>query len=125
MTALLHKKVRGFTLIEVLVAVAILGFTVPAIMLLMMKQTDYAGALRDKTIANWIAENKATELRLQRVFLQNLLQREQRTTVEMAGADWFVSVDIEKAEIWVKYIIKVSREEDQILATLETYLHGT
>jgi hypothetical protein len=63
---------------------------------------------------------------LERVFLQQLLQREQRDTVEMAGTEWAVAVDIEKAEIWVKYIITVSREQgQQPLATLETYLHDT
>lgn len=116
------KNLSGFTLIEVLVAVAVIGAVLPALMLLMIKQVDYAGAIRDKTIAHWLAENKATELRLERVFLQRLLNREENNNVEMAGAEWFVKVDIDKAQIWTKYTITVSREEDKPLAILETYL---
>ncbi len=120
-----RKKTNGFTLIEVMVAIAVIGFAVPAVMLLMMQLTDSAGAIRDKTIANWIAENKATELRLERVFLQQLLQREQTEKIEMAGTEWTVDVDIDKAQIWIRYRIKVSRDPDKPLATLDTYLHDT
>lgn len=117
------KIAEGFTLIEVLVAVAVIAAVLPALMLLMIKQADYAGIIRDKTIANWIAENKATELRLERVFLQQLLLREQNNKVEMAGTEWFVKVDIDTtAQIWAKYTITVAREEDKPLVTLETYI---
>ena len=123
------KQTKGFTLIEVLVAVAIIGFVVPALMLLMMQQTDYAGVLRDKTMAAWIAENKATELRLARVFSNQLLDRETTEKVEMAGAEWEVAIDIENTGgPLLIYRIKVSRDTGitkvkEPLVTLEMMLN--
>jgi general secretion pathway protein I len=117
-----RKLAAGFTLIEVLVAVAVIAAALPPLMTLMIKQADYAGAIRDKTVAHWIAEDRTTELRLEQIFLRRLLQREENTQVEMAGSQWDVSVSIDKAEVWTKYTISVSREEGQPLAILVTYL---
>jgi general secretion pathway protein I len=116
-----NAKAKGFTLIEVLVAIAILGFSVPSVMLLMGQLTDSAGHLRDKTIAAWIAENEATELRLEHTFTQFVRRREETKKIEMAGAEWTVDIDITNAEALIKYEIIVSREDDAII-TIETFL---
>jgi general secretion pathway protein I len=116
-----NAKAKGFTLIEVLVAIAILGFSVPSVMLLMGQLTDSAGHLRDKTIAAWIAENEATELRLEHTFTQLVRRREETKKIEMAGAEWTVDIDITNAEALIKYEIIVSREDDAII-TIETFL---
>ena len=115
------NKYKGFTLIEVLVAIAILGFSVPSVMLLMGQLTGSAGHLRDKTIAAWIAENEATELRLEHTFTQLVRRREETKKIEMAGAEWTVDIDITNAEALIKYEIIVSREDDVII-TIETFL---
>ncbi|MBX2808985.1 MAG: type II secretion system minor pseudopilin GspI [Cellvibrionaceae bacterium] len=116
----------GFTLVEVLVAVAVLGFTIPAVMSLMMQQTDSAGTLRDKTIAHWIAENKVTELRLQHHLSGQLLNREQRDSVDMAGVQWQQTVAIEQTlgGALVRYRVQVGRDVDSPLVTLDTYLNN-
>ena len=127
----MRRYKQGFTLIEVLAAVAIVAFMVPALMLLMMQQTDYAGVLRDKTIANWIAQNKANELRLERIYLNQLLERESVETVEMAGTEWEVKIAIKNTleGSLILYRIQVNHQhasrDAQPLITLETYLHAT
>jgi general secretion pathway protein I len=127
------EKKHGFTLIEVLVAVAIIGFMVPALLLSMMQQTDYARILRDKTIANWVAENKATQLRLEHTHLQRLQQREQTERVEMAGTEWLINLDIENTleGALIKYTIRVSHAANDAdgeispIVTLETFFNGS
>lgn len=57
-------KSRGFTLLEVLVALIIVAFALTALAASMSQMIDAANTLRDRTYASWIAQNKITELRL-------------------------------------------------------------
>jgi len=61
-----QKKNYGFTLLEILVALAILSIVAVTSLrnnTTMITNTSY---LRDKTLAHWVAMNKAAELRLAR-----------------------------------------------------------
>ncbi|MGH1438928.1 MAG: type II secretion system minor pseudopilin GspI [Cellvibrionaceae bacterium] len=120
-----NKKIAGFTLIEVLVAIAVIGFVFPALMTLMIKQADYAGIIRNQTIAMWVAENKMTDLRLERVFLQRISQRGEKFTTEMAGQEWTVIVDPDAtSSTLTKYTITVELEPDKPLAILESFVNN-
>ena len=55
---------RGFTLIEVLVALMVVAMGLAALMLTVSSTARTSGYLRDKTIAQWIALNRITEVRL-------------------------------------------------------------
>ncbi|HKY91795.1 MAG TPA: type II secretion system minor pseudopilin GspI [Nevskiaceae bacterium] len=55
---------RGFTLVEVLVAVAVLAIAMAAIIQTMARQAANAGYLREKTIALWVAHNQLAEMQL-------------------------------------------------------------
>lgn len=58
------RSSRGFTLIEVMVALVIVAFALTAIAASMNQMIDSATAMRDRTYASWIAQNKITEIRL-------------------------------------------------------------
>jgi general secretion pathway protein I len=55
---------RGFTLIEVMVALLIVAIGLSALMITVSSTARTSGFLRDKTIAQWIALNRLTEVRL-------------------------------------------------------------
>jgi general secretion pathway protein I len=59
---------RGFTLIEILVAVAILAVALAATTRAAGVATDGALETRERLLATWAAENRIAELRARRVF---------------------------------------------------------
>ena len=57
-------RTRGFTLVEVLVALMIVAMGLAALMAAVSGTARTSGYLRDKTLAQWIALNRLTEVRL-------------------------------------------------------------
>ncbi|MFT5335623.1 MAG: general secretion pathway protein I, partial [Halioglobus sp.] len=55
---------KGFTLIEVMVALAVVAVALPALMLTLNQQIDGTAYIRDKSLANIVAANKLEEIRL-------------------------------------------------------------
>lgn len=58
---------RGFTLVEVMVALAIISLSLTAVAAKMGRMIDTSNSMRERTYASWIAQNKITELRLANV----------------------------------------------------------
>ncbi len=58
------RRAGGFTLIEVLVALAIAALGLAAALSVVTNSARNAGYFRDRTFASWIAQNKITEARL-------------------------------------------------------------
>lgn len=58
------RRLGGFTLIEVLVALAVVAIALGAGLRAAIVTTDNAMTLREKTLAQWVAENELTRLRL-------------------------------------------------------------
>jgi len=82
------KSVRGFTLIEVMVALAVVAVALPALMFSLHQQIDGTAYLRDKSVAHLIAANKLTEVRLLARARGQLLKGTDSGTTEMAGRQW-------------------------------------
>src|SRR5260221_12578172 len=61
-------KARGFTLIEILVAIAILGVALAATTRAASVATDGALETRHRLLGTWAAENRLAELRARRIF---------------------------------------------------------
>ncbi len=57
----------GFTLVEVMVALAIVAFSLTAVAASVGQMIDTSNTMRERTYASWIAQNKITELRLANV----------------------------------------------------------
>jgi general secretion pathway protein I len=60
-----RRAPAGFTLIEVLIAVFVLGFALSAIVASTGQYAANAAVMRDKTLALWVAHNRLTEIGLE------------------------------------------------------------
>ena len=60
----MRPHVRGFTLVEVLVALVVVALGLTALMVAVNGTARTSGLLRDKTLAQWIALNRLSEVRL-------------------------------------------------------------
>lgn len=58
------RRCRGFTLLEILIALAILTIAFASIITVSANQSVNVAYLRDKTLAHWLAMNQMTELQI-------------------------------------------------------------
>jgi general secretion pathway protein I len=98
-------RARGFTLVEVLVALVIVAFGMGALMATLTSAADSVGHLRDKSFAEWIALNRISEMRL-RVIRPPVGKTSGE--VEYAGKRWKWAQQVEKVAVADLYRIDVS-----------------
>jgi general secretion pathway protein I len=82
-----HRRsaARGFTLLEVLIALAIVAVSVGALLGTITSSASNVIYLKDKTLAEWVALNRLTEIRIN----QQKPGKGRRTgNTEMAGMRW-------------------------------------
>ncbi|MEX0899968.1 MAG: type II secretion system minor pseudopilin GspI [Gammaproteobacteria bacterium] len=77
--------VRGFTLVEVLVAFVVVGIAMLALTTTAGHYTRQSAELRDRTIAHWVASNRLAEYRIEQAFPEAGTSTGE---VEQAGRRW-------------------------------------
>ncbi len=111
--AVIRRPAHGFTLVEVLVALAVLAIALPALMISISEQVKGFSHVRDKSIAHWVAMNKMTELRLQNQHRDYLPKDRKRGSVEMLGREWFWQLDTEKTSNELLLEVQLTVRETQ------------
>lgn len=82
---------RGFTLLEVLVALAVIALTLAALISLAGTQAVGVGHQRERLLAEWVAANVLTELRLREPFPETGV-REGRSDMGGENFRWRLSI---------------------------------
>jgi len=117
------NRQQGMTLVEVLVALAILAITGVALMSSINGALQSTDLMQEKTIAHWIGMNKAADLQMRTKWPDLGTKREE---IEMVGREWHIEV-ITKAskqpklrEITIK--VKDDPKEKYSLSLLTLYM---
>ncbi|MDO3381485.1 type II secretion system minor pseudopilin GspI [Gilvimarinus algae] len=122
------KRVRGFTLIEVMVALAIVATALPALMMLITSQLQGAGFTREKTQAYWIAENQLTRIKMRkRMIEQYNIPDSENGTVARDGVRWYWELTSQDTEVedFLRLDLRVALDSDKdaTLATLTGFIN--
>lgn len=114
---------RGFTLLEVLVALAIVAVALAALVRTGAQATDNTGYLERKTFAHWVAMNQLTELQATG---QGLARGRSEGTEEMAGIEWHWQRSVKPTPDprLMQVDIVVGREGEPQLVTLSGFVPG-
>lgn len=86
------KRMGGFTLLEVLVALAIFALVAASVLTATARSLQIAARLEDKTLAMWIADNRLSEMQLAR---EPVADGREQGEVAFAGRRWQWQSEVE------------------------------
>lgn len=79
------RRQRGFTLLEVLVALAIFALVAASVLSASSRSLQTAARLQDKTLAMWVADNRLSAMQLSR---DPVADGREQGEEQMAGRRW-------------------------------------
>ncbi len=120
----IRKACNGFTLIEVVVAVAVISIGLAATIKTVSTVTKNTAHLNERIVATWVAQNAMAAYELD---LEDDASKETSGSEEMAGVEWYwekiiedtEDPDIKRVEIEVR---RDSKSSSQVYASLVTLL---
>jgi general secretion pathway protein I len=115
-------RLRAFTLVEVMVALAIIALSLTAVAAKMSRMIDTSNSMRERTYASWIAQNKITELRL-----ANVLPEVSATSgeVDYANTTWRWRAVISESGIEDLFRVDVAisyQDGDDVIRTVTGFI---
>lgn len=117
---------RGFTLLEVMVALMIVGMALPAVVMQVQSSLDFATRSEERTFAFWIAENVNYEIVLNHKIKKKLPAKKKADTVKYADREWHTKVESKKVgegpSAMQRYEVFVGLEKDEWMANMVGYL---
>ncbi|MEM8563129.1 MAG: type II secretion system minor pseudopilin GspI [Pseudomonadota bacterium] len=113
---------RGFTLVEVMVALFVVALALPALVVTISQYVDATGYMRDKSMAQMVAANKFEELRILSSAGQSLLRGSESGVATMAERDWYWRLESQptQAENFYRVEITVAADEEEDAGNLYT-----
>lgn len=89
-------QVKGFTLLEILIAMAIFAVMAVSVTTATQRSILYAGRLEEKSVAHWVAMNKMAVLQSQ-VNWPSLGKKDEQ--VEMGNREWTVTTEVQASQV--------------------------
>ena len=116
------KQHRGFTLVEVMVALVIISVSISALLFQMGGILDNTAYLRDKTIAHWVALNQLELVYLENQSTNQLLDRERSGSVQMSDRQWYWVIKPKQTQadnfVQVEVSVRDNENDESALVTV-------
>lgn len=117
------ERQRGFTLLEVMVALAVIAFSLAAAVGAVTSNTRNASGLQQRSYAHWVAMNKMAELHVTDKWPST---RTSKGSTLMARHEWFWEMKVSKTEIEsmrrVEIAVKADEDDENALVTLTGFV---
>ena len=115
---------QGFTLIEIVIALAIVAIGVLSVAEAMNKHTQVAGGLEKRVMAGWVASNQIALLSHD-AKINRIKQGSSSEVVEMGGHKWRAQSRIRKTDVERVFLLTVTvkderRRQEPAYATMTT-----
>ena len=99
--------VRGFTLLEVLIALAVIGLVLPPLLINAAERVHGLKVMEEKIVANLVAQNRLVLYRVESRLGGKRPPRREDGSEFMAGRDWFWQAETEQTELEGYFRIEV------------------
>ena len=117
------KRSRGFTLLEALIALAIVALGMTAVQTQLNRYVVSAVSTEEKTLASWIAANKLTELSVAGTWPEIGRSDDE---VEFAQREWRMVIDVSETQVEnlrrVDVRVYLAEQPDRLIQTLSSLL---
>ena len=118
-----HSSCKGFTLLEVLVALAVIAFSLAAAASAVSGNARNASGLQQRTYAHWVAMNKMTELHVDKKWPSI---KTTKGSSLMARHEWFWAIKVSKTPNQhirrVDVMVRPEENDDSPLVTLTGFV---